>query len=423
MPLRSDRFFQWLDLFRWLAALAVVFTHANNRFFTKVLSLPPTERSIGHYAFAIVSGFGWPAVMIFFVLSGYLVGGIWILKYQKDNNYSVVDYAVARLTRLWIVLIPAILLTFVFNIIGIHLFNGMETGIYTLYGSEGNVTLLHDAWTASCNIAFFQSALCFQYGGNGALWSLFNEFWYYVAFPFVLLGFFSNYSTYIRLAFVGMAGALLIFLGQFQFISAAAPLAPYFLLWCLGIVVALRDRPFIPMPPWLAAGLFLSYLLVWRTVPSSFLESQSHIRFATDLVLTGLFAHLLMVMKADSRLPAPPLPGVSKALAGFSFSLYCINMPVLNLYAAAVMHWFETGWKLVPRGIVDYLIALGGVAFSLLLAYLFSLATERNTSRIRALVSSRIGWTSAARLAPADAPASDGPAARDLPANGSRART
>jgi len=422
MSLRSERFFQWLDLFRWIAAVAVLFTHANNRFFTKVLSLPPTDRSIGHYAFALISGFGWPAVMIFFVLSGYLVGGIWVLKYRNNEKFSLIDYAAARLTRLWIVLLPALVLTFALNMIGIHLFRGMETGVYSLYGSEGNVTLLHDAWTASCNVLFLQSAFCFQYGDNGALWSLFNEFWYYVAFPLVLLGLFSTYSIGTRIAFFAMACIILILLGQFQFIFVAAPLAPYFLLWCLGIVVALRDRPFIPLTPWLSAALFLAYLVVWRTIPSNFLESQPLIRFVSDLVLTGLFSQLLLAMKVDAQLPAPPLPGISNVLASFSFSLYCINMPALNLYAAALMHWFETGWKLVPRGIVDYLIALGGVAFSLLIAYLFSLATERNTSRIRSFVASKLGRPPAAGLAPAQAAVSDGSAAQDLTINHSGAR-
>ncbi len=34
-----------------------------------------------------------------------------------------------------------------------------------------------------CNAAFLQTAACPQFAANGALWSLFNEFWYYMLFP------------------------------------------------------------------------------------------------------------------------------------------------------------------------------------------------------------------------------------------------
>lgn len=386
---RLSKFYQWLDLFRWMAALAVVFAHANNRVFTKVLSLPPDERSPAHFAFALLSGFAWPAVMIFFVLSGYLVGGLAVVRYRESGRLGLVDYAISRFTRLWVVLIPALALTLILNMVGIHIFDGIESGVYSVHGSEGNVTLLHDGLTASCNILFLQTAFCFQYGDNGALWSLFNEFWYYVAFPLVLLGLFSGYSTFWRLLLVGAAGALLILLGSFQFVSVAAPLAPYFLLWCLGLVIALRERPLAPMPTWLAGVLFVGYLLFWRMLPSAYLESHHLVRFGTDLVMTGLFANMLMCMKADAELPAPPLPGVNAALAAFSFSLYCINTPVLNLYSAVTMHWFSTGWKLVPDSINDYIVAFGAIAISMLAAYLFYLVTERHTPAIRSFLRGR----------------------------------
>ena len=74
-----------------------------------------------------VSGFGHYAVMAFFVLSGFLVGGS-VLRGRMDGEFNWGLYAVNRLTRLWIVLIPALLLGAIWDHLGLHLFG--TSGVY-----------------------------------------------------------------------------------------------------------------------------------------------------------------------------------------------------------------------------------------------------------------------------------------------------
>ncbi|MDQ0917493.1 acyltransferase family protein [Paenibacillus sp. V4I5] len=64
---------------------------------------------------------GSQAVMVFFVLSGYFISSS-ILKAISENRWSWSDYLLRRVTRLWIVLLPALLLTYVIAKIQLGLF-------------------------------------------------------------------------------------------------------------------------------------------------------------------------------------------------------------------------------------------------------------------------------------------------------------
>ena len=108
-------YYPLLDLFRGIAAFFVVLEHTRNflwvdypqlinpNFFVKVIYL--------------FSGFGGEFVLIFFVLSGCVVGRIPVDSIVKDKEWEWIDYLIARLTRLWVVLIPALLLTFILDTI------------------------------------------------------------------------------------------------------------------------------------------------------------------------------------------------------------------------------------------------------------------------------------------------------------------
>ena len=69
--------------------------------------------------FYFVTGFGHQAVMVFFVLSGFLVGGT-VVSRVDAGQWSWIDYAITRMTRLWIVLLPALLFDGVLGQSGDH---------------------------------------------------------------------------------------------------------------------------------------------------------------------------------------------------------------------------------------------------------------------------------------------------------------
>lgn len=63
----------WLDLFRGVAALMVCFGHIRNAFWVDYGDIQ--VKAWWHVPAYLVTGFGHQAVIIFFVLSGFLVGG------------------------------------------------------------------------------------------------------------------------------------------------------------------------------------------------------------------------------------------------------------------------------------------------------------------------------------------------------------
>jgi peptidoglycan/LPS O-acetylase OafA/YrhL len=68
--------------------------------------------------FYLATGLGHQAVMAFFVLSGFLVGGT-VVSRAECGQWSWIDYAITRMTRLWMVLLPALLLTAFWDNLGI----------------------------------------------------------------------------------------------------------------------------------------------------------------------------------------------------------------------------------------------------------------------------------------------------------------
>ena len=90
-------FSMWLDCFRWTAALLVLFDHTANRLLVRITDVPPGSRSAMFYAYAFLSGFAHQAVMVFFVLSGLLVGGGLWREIQKTGS---VEFRILNKTHL-----------------------------------------------------------------------------------------------------------------------------------------------------------------------------------------------------------------------------------------------------------------------------------------------------------------------------------
>ena len=119
--------------------------------------------------------------MIFFALSGFLVGGKALSDILR-RRFSWSRYLLRRLTRLWIVIVPTLLLTLLFDKIGIALTHGVGyDGRYSaLYASgvSASSPIDHSLLTFLGNLAFLQTIYFPIFGSNYPMWSLANEFWY-----------------------------------------------------------------------------------------------------------------------------------------------------------------------------------------------------------------------------------------------------
>ena len=170
-----------------MAAWLVVAEHARSLIFADYGELQsPGILAKGFY---FLTGFGHEAVMVFFVISGYLVGGkVWSL--YREGRFGWRRYLADRASRLYAVLFVALLLGAAMDWTGYLFFN--KYGLYN-HGYEGAIAVLGAAPIERMglrdflvNAFFLQTIAGPTFGSNGPLWSLSYEWWYYVLFPMVL---------------------------------------------------------------------------------------------------------------------------------------------------------------------------------------------------------------------------------------------
>lgn len=379
----SERASDWLDLFRWVAALAVVITHVNNRLFVPVMSLPVDERSLLAYGWAFAAGFAHQAVMVFFVLSGHLVGGALWLEVRATGTVDLKGYFAKRLSRLGVVMLPALAIGALFDALGAALIDG-RAGIYPPAVAQASTPAV---WL--CNAVFLQTIACPQFGSNGALWSLANEFWYYVLWPLLLAPLMHRRPALQRAAMLVLAVAILAMLANAQY--AVYAIVPYLLPWLIGVLPVLGRGPWVGRTVGQALLLFLGVLLVVRIgVRGPTWEERPWLGYALDLCVAISFANLLAAIGLARA--AAPLRGrlLHRWAAGFSYSLYAIHTPTLNLLAATAVIGAGVGWQMPPTSALATGLAVAYVGVCIGVAFVFSLATEAQTARVRRFILTRM---------------------------------
>jgi peptidoglycan/LPS O-acetylase OafA/YrhL len=359
-----------LDLVRALAAWAVMWGHVRANFFVNYRDLQ--HRSLALKALYFLTGFGHQAVMVFFVLSGFLISSSVISSYLS-GRWSWRDYAINRSSRLYMVLIPGLLLGYLWDHLGISNFS--STGLYSRplegFGSavvQNQVTL----WTFIGNLFFLQTITCPTFGSNGPLWSLSNEFWYYVLFP---VGMFAGLAWAKRrlsraIPLTILAFGLLYFLGSDKVAG--------FLVWMAGctLVFAYSAFPSLPHRRLTLFGMVSSLLLLSCLTAARFGKLPA---LASDVSMGLAFTLFLFgVLHLNFGGESPHYRKAARFFAGFSYSLYVLHFPLLLFLRARIAplaKWQPDAAHLV-YGIFIGIFALG-------FAWLVSTVTEDKTATVR----------------------------------------
>ncbi|TFD37815.1 acyltransferase [Cryobacterium sp. TMT2-10] len=321
-------------------------------------------------------GLGHGAVLVFFVLSGYFVGGS-VQRSMTRGTFSVTSYAISRLTRLWIVLIPAILLTAILDWMGRARF-----GATVFYGEESNA-FTNSGWlTALGNISFMQPLHVRTFGSNEALWSLTYEAGYYVIFPLLLAGFF--YARRLRVK------VLLAAVGLGVIATFGWSVLSLFPVWLLGAAVAFRGGSIrsrvSKVPPMVLTALrVLNLLALVGAMVADKVAGGSPVNAPFTSYIVGVLAASFVALLLPDLWPRQAagrqLLRLSSGLAASSYSLYAIHYPLLVLMAVAVSPGGVTGsWQ--PSvgswaGFIAIVVALTTAG------WVFSLVTERHTESAR----------------------------------------
>ena len=174
---------QLIETCRWLGALAVLALHTTNLFVNlgDIMSGPHAAPAYVWWFFT-AQQCGHQAVVGFFVISGYLVGGA-VLENLRKPPGRLREYYVHRICRIYMVLAPALLLTAVFDLSGRRFFANSGVYDWRIFESHFSTGLF---FATRVNL---QGVLFDYFGTNGPMWSLACEFWYYILFPLLLTPF------------------------------------------------------------------------------------------------------------------------------------------------------------------------------------------------------------------------------------------
>ena len=359
-----------LDLIRALAACAVMAGHVRALFFVDFRRL--SLKSWPLEALYFFTGFGHQAVVVFFVLSGFLISST-IIRSHVLGKWSWRDYAVNRATRLYVVLIPGLLLGFFWDRLGSWLFAAKGIYAHPLSDLGPAVPLQNLAFGSFLgNFLFLQTIFCDTFGSNGPLWSLANEFWYYVLFPVVVAAGLAWARRSLRVA-VPLT-CLAIFIGAF----IGRGILIGFLIWLAGFgLVILYSR--VQIRSRFAALGLLCFASVLSGVTFAVARVLHQDPLLSDLEVGFVFTlFLFAVLQFAVRRNASPYSALVHRFAGFSYSLYVLHFPFL-LFFRTVLVPVER-WQPTP----EHLLCAASIgAGSLLFAWLVSLVSEAKTDVAR----------------------------------------
>lgn len=331
-----------LDHLRWISALAVLFGHAREVLF--IPDIPPAQLPLWAKLFYGLTNFQKEAVVVFFVLSGVLIGGK-LMDYAARPEFPLARYATERLTRLYVVLLPALALSL------LPLISGACTG------SVG-------AWLSA--LVFLQDLVTPAPSCNEPLWSLANEFWYYVLGLLVVLG------PRRPLAWLGAVGVVAGLLALDNAVDGRNVVL-YAPIWAMGMLALSPGMPRLKV--WIAVLVLAAALVLSRV---HILDPLFWLR---DAFIAAAMVLLLRAMAVRPAVPAAQgLARWGRGLAGFSYSLYLTHWPVLLLIRQGLDALLDPSQ---PRSYAVVFAAAGG-AFAL--AFVFAIATERQTARVRRAV-------------------------------------
>lgn len=346
---------RWTDALRAVLALVVAFSHA----WILLVADHRAGDALVSYPFFFFAGFGHPAVMLFFVLSGF-----WIAKSVdrlEARGWSWSTFLVDRWSRIGIVVLPAIVIGGTIDAIGLWV---VETpahlGHSHLWFLPDDMARTLSPTTILGNFLFLQSIVVPPLGSNGPLWSVAFEFWYYLWFAGLWLAIRRRHFQWALLSF-----AVVWF---------STDLAAGFLAWLMG-AAAWHGRGRIAPRWWLPVGALLAGTLLWSRLGDWFAEDQ---------ILAAVAALFLVAVIARN----PRFPRFLNPLATFgarsSFSLYATHFPIMTLIAGLA----GGAGRMVPGPAAIALVTLVVVA-TMLWAIGFSKLTEARTASLRAWLGRR----------------------------------
>ncbi|MEG8222608.1 acyltransferase [Sphingomonas sp. HH69] len=349
--------YAWMDAFRTVAAVLVAVSHVRDIIWRDAV---PTNGLVTK-VFYLLTGFGHIGVVVFFTLSGFWITRSVMKRIDQPRFWP--NYLIDRVSRLWIVLIPVLIIGGTLDWAGAFYWafpNYMaDTGLHSISVPVANTLSVSEFFGS---LFFLGTIVVPPLGSNGPLWSLAFEFWYYIWFPALVL---LIRSRKLSFALVTLGLALIL-----------PNLAFGFLSWLTGSALSFavdRARP-IPNFRWEKLVFAFSFLMLMAML----LVARVAQSIWFDPVLAASFALFLFCLCRNDF----AFPRLLRPLADFgsksSFSLYALHFPLAMMLAGLLTGGIRQPPSLTLLGSTVLILAI-----LIVTAFVFSLLTEYRTDVVR----------------------------------------
>ena len=317
-----------LDAIRWMAAALVALGHI--RALSWVQGSAIDHANVAIRLFYAITSTGVESVAVFFVLSGFLVGGVNYTRFLQ-GKFDLQRFSIDRVTRIYTVLVPILLGVAILDFAGRHGFAN------SLYYSGGNPLVaerfgffnIPSVRGYLANILALQDFYAPVFGSDIPLWSLSYEIWFYLLAAAAFVAGSSGKS--VRIAMIAATIAVIAILGtKFVFFLA---------LWLIGLAAhrlsrAPRRHGLLPR----YAILALLPLTMLASAQIHFTVTIGRTEIRPMLVAVALICAMTLVMwrHADAILLRHGRR-LNAFLASFSFTLYLVHFPVALVIISGIV--------------------------------------------------------------------------------------
>jgi peptidoglycan/LPS O-acetylase OafA/YrhL len=296
-------------------------------------------------------------VLVFFVLSGFLIGGRVIERLQQ-GTFDLHDYSIDRLSRIWVPLAPAL---------------GWSALVAFWIGDPVRCVDFFG------NLTGFQGILVQNFAGNHPLWSLSYEIWFYI-----LGGGLAAWIVGYRETRIAAIIVLGLALAVFSVLNVA-----FLFAWLSGALTYwLHKERRIPLLGAFGVVLIVTgYLVCQISSATVSIDTSIWRRWVppndVGIIILSMGVALVLPFIANCKPTTSfgkSMEVVGTKLAAFSYTLYLTHYPVLYLWD----HYFPDRHAAITLGSVAQYQAK--ILSALLLAWVLYLPFERQTLRVRLLL-------------------------------------
>lgn len=313
--------------------------------------------------FLSIFKFGHESVLLFFVLSGFVIHKGYVNKFLADSfqRVSIGQFYIKRIRRIYPPFLFALCLTALLDYIG----RNMGFSIYTgnTHNEGINITVGNQSLTFLTfigNVFFLFKEYVPIFGSNGPTWSLKLEWWFYMIYPFFLL--FSRKNIYYSTLLIVVLFALVNYT-SFWTETLSKAVFSSIISWWAGVLLAevYTKRIGIGLLNFAGISILGFFLLPFLPFYSDLYD------FRIALLLTSMISCILYFQSKNISFK---LIEIFKFFGDFSYTLYIIHFPILVFISGIVLKFNQNH---LPK---HSFFVLLGILVSLVISYLIHFLVE-----------------------------------------------